>query len=300
MTTFLFFYNITLMIVYTFCFVIFLFLFQKDKKMIYKYIGVMFLFFLCSNLIYFMKEFLPTFSDLYENTFPINVRFVSIVDTMGLLYNRSILKMLCGKPIKKIDQYLWLIFVVLNFITPFAMLAALALLSVSFIQAGLTIYRNKDSNNRIVKICGSFLFFALNFINLVEGIEIVYHYGSIMIAESFAYDMIDRGLFAELIGIFYACLALWYAVTHMLKNPDSEKDIKAQKVRFDEMCGAYGLTNREKEIAALLTEGYSNAEISEALCISIGTTKTHIHHIYNKFGVNTRIRLLAKLSDTDS
>ncbi len=299
MTTFLFFYNILLMIAYTFCFVIFLLLFQKEKKVIYKYVGAMFLFFLCSSLIYFMKEFLPTFSHFYEGTFPINVRLVSIVDTMGLLYNRSILKMLCGKPIKKIDRYLCLVFVVLNFITPFAMLAALALLSVSFIQTGLAVIRNKDSGNRILKICGSFLFFALNFINLIEGVRVLYHYGSIVIVESFAYDMLDRGILAEMIGVVYACLALWYVFIHMSRDSDPQKDMEAQKARFDEMCGTYGLTNREKEIAALLTEGYSNAEISDALCISIGTTKTHVHHIYNKFGVNTRIRFLAKLSEMD-
>lgn len=297
MTTFLFFYNITLMIAYAFCIVIFLFLFQKEKKPLYKYVWIMFLFFLCSNLIYFMEEFLPSFGYLYESTFPVNIRIVSIVDTMGLLYNRLILKTLYGKIIGKFDKYVWILFVILNFITPFAMLAALALLSINFIQAGIVVKRNKLSGRGMIEICVLCLFFILNFTNLIEGIIVSYQQGSLIIVKSFAYDMIDRGIFAELIGVFYACLALWYAATHTLKNSDSEKDIK---VRFDEMCGTYGLTNREKEIAALLIEGYSNAEISEALCISIGTTKTHIHHIYSKFGVNTRIRFLAKLSDMES
>lgn len=49
-----------------------------------------------------------------------------------------------------------------------------------------------------------------------------------------------------------------------------------------------GLTAREGEVFALLCQGVSRAGICEELCLSEGTVKTHIAHIYEKTGVNTR------------
>lgn len=49
------------------------------------------------------------------------------------------------------------------------------------------------------------------------------------------------------------------------------------------------LTTKEKEIAQLLKEGYSNNKISQELDISINTVKTHIKHIYEKLNVKDRL-----------
>ena len=48
------------------------------------------------------------------------------------------------------------------------------------------------------------------------------------------------------------------------------------------------LSDRETEVLRLLTEGYTNAQISELLSISTNTIKTHINNIFNKLGVNDR------------
>jgi DNA-binding NarL/FixJ family response regulator len=48
------------------------------------------------------------------------------------------------------------------------------------------------------------------------------------------------------------------------------------------------LTEREREILALLSEGYNNREIAEALVISVGTVKNHVHNILDKLDVHTR------------
>ncbi|SHF02505.1 two component transcriptional regulator, LuxR family [Seinonella peptonophila] len=48
------------------------------------------------------------------------------------------------------------------------------------------------------------------------------------------------------------------------------------------------LTNREMEVLQLLAYGKRNHEISTLLCISEGTTKTHIHHIIQKLGATDR------------
>ncbi len=54
----------------------------------------------------------------------------------------------------------------------------------------------------------------------------------------------------------------------------------------------YQLTAREQEILALLLDNNSNQEISDKLKISLGTTKTHTHNIFQKLGVRKRRELL--------
>jgi PAS domain S-box-containing protein len=50
----------------------------------------------------------------------------------------------------------------------------------------------------------------------------------------------------------------------------------------------FGLTDREREVLHLMTEGFTNNEISKQLSISSHTVKSHIIHIFNKLGVDDR------------
>lgn len=54
------------------------------------------------------------------------------------------------------------------------------------------------------------------------------------------------------------------------------------------------LTIKEKEVLALVAKGFSNAEISLALNITIGTVKTHINNLFCKMDVNSRTKVIAK------
>jgi DNA-binding NarL/FixJ family response regulator len=49
-----------------------------------------------------------------------------------------------------------------------------------------------------------------------------------------------------------------------------------------------GLTPREEEILALLTQGYANKEIADILSVSFDTVRTHLRHIYEKLHVRSR------------
>lgn len=53
------------------------------------------------------------------------------------------------------------------------------------------------------------------------------------------------------------------------------------------------LTDRESEVMRLVSEGLSNKEIARRLKISQGTTKVHLHHIYQKLEINNRTVLAA-------
>jgi DNA-binding CsgD family transcriptional regulator len=59
----------------------------------------------------------------------------------------------------------------------------------------------------------------------------------------------------------------------------------------------YKLTPREMEITALLLKGLINREIAEQLYISENTLKTHLRHIYPKFGVAQKRELLSLAAD---
>ena len=50
------------------------------------------------------------------------------------------------------------------------------------------------------------------------------------------------------------------------------------------------LTHREKEILALMLQGYQNKDISERLFITNHTVKVHLAKIYEKFGVKNRVQ----------
>ncbi len=51
------------------------------------------------------------------------------------------------------------------------------------------------------------------------------------------------------------------------------------------------LTDRERQIMRLVTEGLSNKEIGRRLNITDGTIKVHLHNIFGKLGVSNRTEL---------
>ena len=55
----------------------------------------------------------------------------------------------------------------------------------------------------------------------------------------------------------------------------------------------YGLTEREMEVLALIVDGLTNPQIADKLCITISTTKTHVHSILQKLYVKTRAKATA-------
>jgi len=57
------------------------------------------------------------------------------------------------------------------------------------------------------------------------------------------------------------------------------------------------LSDRQKQIVALLCEGLSNKMIARQLNVTEGTVKSQLHTIYEKLGVQTRYALMTALSN---
>jgi DNA-binding NarL/FixJ family response regulator len=70
------------------------------------------------------------------------------------------------------------------------------------------------------------------------------------------------------------------ASDRVLRRESAEREIAAT------------LTLREIEIVRNVAEGLRNREIAGRLSISEGTVKIHLHHIYEKLGVDTRVGLV--------
>jgi NarL family two-component system response regulator LiaR len=54
------------------------------------------------------------------------------------------------------------------------------------------------------------------------------------------------------------------------------------------------LSDREKEILRMATQGLSNAEIAKELCLSIRTVQGHLGHIFNKLQVSSRTEAVVR------
>src|SRR5438093_6484492 len=52
-----------------------------------------------------------------------------------------------------------------------------------------------------------------------------------------------------------------------------------------------GLTARETDIVKLVARGFANEEIARRLTVKEGTLKIHLHNIYRKLNVDSRLSL---------
>lgn len=54
------------------------------------------------------------------------------------------------------------------------------------------------------------------------------------------------------------------------------------------------LTEREQEVLALLTQGYSNKEIAAILTVTVNTVKKHLQNIFTRLNVDNRAAAVAR------
>ena len=69
------------------------------------------------------------------------------------------------------------------------------------------------------------------------------------------------------------------------------KTINKSLHRSDAKNKEMHVTKKEMEILHYLCSGFTNKEISEKLSISEPTVKSHVNHLFKKFGVSNRLKL---------
>ena len=78
-------------------------------------------------------------------------------------------------------------------------------------------------------------------------------------------------------------------ISDAAKMVTSDREIKLRR--------AYGLSDREVEIALMLYEGFNNRQIASALNLSEGTARNYISAIYMKLGCDNRASAVAGMKE---
>ena len=76
-------------------------------------------------------------------------------------------------------------------------------------------------------------------------------------------------------------------ITDAAMMVSSDKEIKLKK--------AFNFSDREVEIAFMITDGFTNRQIASAMQLSDGTARNYISSIYSKLGVDSRPAAVAKI-----
>lgn len=105
-------------------------------------------------------------------------------------------------------------------------------------------------------------------------------------------------IYAGLIAVFFTLLGTWIA-TQLVKSKvqtvviEKKVYLTPEIINEDELA-KLNLSNREYAVLQLLTQGNSNAEIADQLCLSLSTVKTHVSNLFVKMDVKSRTQAIEK------
>ena len=128
----------------------------------------------------------------------------------------------------------------------------------------------------------------------IEGLE------SILLASS----ILKFFIVAVLFGAMLAAIIL-YGQNNMKSGWGSVKiqaefiPTNAQEQKCNAIAAISNLTGREKDVLVLLSKGCNAKTISDRLCISTGTAKTHIKHVYGKLNIHSQQELIELIDRND-
>lgn len=84
-----------------------------------------------------------------------------------------------------------------------------------------------------------------------------------------------------------------YKNRHFAQSLLRQDFMQPEEGEEDQLGQAVKLTSKELEVIKLALSGMDRKEISQELCISESTVKSHLSHMYRKFGVKRYSELLA-------
>lgn len=273
-------------------------LYSRHKDQAQLWLALVFLFFLADNVVLYMREFLPGFGDAYLNAHTA-MPYLSTMTNLCIVFSyRRSFQAVMGRDISNRELSLWAVYLVVQF-------AATTLIRVAWVEI-FRVIMNFTVNTTLFLVSArelarfgqpperpavpqprKWFLYSSAALQSLCGLEQLYFLIFSPTGRS------HRSIFIEIIGIFYAVCMLKFIIDTVFA-PAEEPIPNLPRARDYELFGkAYGLTNRERELLPLITEGLPYADICEKMCISMGTLKSHSHNIYKKLGVSNRVQLVA-------
>lgn len=110
------------------------------------------------------------------------------------------------------------------------------------------------------------------------------------------HDTLVRPTFVLLVVVM-ACLLITmvrqeYKIEELTRSPQAQSELTAI---INAVAEEFRLSERERQIMALIGQGYSAAAVAERLVISPYTVNTHVQHIYGKLSIHKRSELISYL-----
>lgn len=142
------------------------------------------------------------------------------------------------------------------------------------------------------------------FLTLIMAINIFFWIGESIAHSRFEYMSYSYVVTQLLLLLFYEIINDLYFQSQLEKIvPEIEKlgftKAQAQTI-IDRLEDSAKLTNREKQVAALLIEGKKRKEIADTLFVTESTIKKHSSSVYKKLNVENRKELLEKVKTLEN
>lgn len=306
-------YNVLLHILYCIPIVCALIIFKNTKQKIYLYFVGMFFFYSLENLIIFLTEYSEKFALSYNKIIMTVPTIRTIIYTITLFcLLQLITNTLTQKNNIPLIIILALIIVFLLFIPMMeesALKAFLYYLPSQMYYFIISIYGISCFKKTKVAINDHIrkdFMHALQCVALFSIIIVLEDYYVIFHVDSYQSNMIhinNRSYSENVMTIILALICirmLTKIISELMVHSSYDVTSASQSVseedtdysKFYLFCKEYQLTTREQDVLKLLLDDMNNTEISEALCISIGTTKAHIHNVFAKVDVKRRRDLM--------
>lgn len=141
--------------------------------------------------------------------------------------------------------------------------------------------RNKNGVKDIFKIASSYLLvFSILSINSLIFFKQYISHSTYTLINPLAFVILNT------VPLTYLKIYLLFSDFSLLSQEENRDSI------MQKIGKKHSLTKRELEVLNLMSKTKTNDEIAEILFISVKTVKNHIHHIYKKTGVKSRIQII--------
>jgi DNA-binding NarL/FixJ family response regulator len=115
----------------------------------------------------------------------------------------------------------------------------------------------------------------------------------------YQYFIRDLSLDVYLGSVALVCTALGIGIgLKLIQNKHVKADSNTSNLKSDKsMIKELGISRREYEVLQLISKGYTNQEIADALYISLPTVKTHSSNLFVKLDVKRRMQAVKRAKD---